>query len=213
MAERGAGRNQVVAIRVYVEGGGNSDRTTRECRYGFSEFLRKVMPPMTMPRIVACGGRQQAFDRFCTAIQQYPDTFCVLLVDSEGPVLPEEAPRTHLTRNDKWALPDDAADENLHLMVQLMEAWFLADKPALQRFYGQDFNVGALPARTDIENIPKADVLRGLEQATRRSQTKEVYRKNHGFRILADINPDLVAQASPDYAGRFFRILVEKAST
>lgn len=213
MAERGTGRNEVVAVRVYVEGRGDSDRTIRECRYGFSQFLRKVMPPMTMPRIVACGGRKQAFDRFCTAIRQYPDTFCVLLVDSEGPMAPGEAPRTYLTRNDEWAFPDDADDENVHLMVQLMEAWFLADKPALTRFYSQGFHVGALPARMDIENIPKADVLRGLEQATRHSRTKGVYRKNHGFGILADMNPALVAQASPDYAGRLFRILKDKAST
>ncbi len=202
----------MVGIRVYVEGGGDNHPTITKCRYGFSEFLRKVMPPMTMPRIIACGGRKQAFDRFCTAIDKYPDNFCLLIVDSEGPVTDGEAPWTFLRRNDQWAAPDDATDQQVHLMVQMMETWFLADKPALEKFYGQGFHRGSLPARTDIENIPKTDVLRGLEQATRHTRTKGVYRKSHGFELLALISPKSVAQVSPDHAGRLFRTLIEKAN-
>jgi hypothetical protein len=203
----------VVAIRVYVEGGGDRDSTIRKCRQGFSEFLRKAMPPMAMPRIIACGGRSQAFDRFRTAMRQYPDKFCVLLVDSERPVPPGENLWNFLEQNDNWSRPHNAAREHVHLMVQLMEAWFLADKPALERFYGHGFNVGALPARTDIENISKSDVLRGLELATRNTRTKGAYRKSHGFDILASLDPDRVRSASPDHAGRLFQTLSEKASS
>jgi hypothetical protein len=37
-----------------------------------------------MPRIVACGGRNQAYDRFQTALKN--GEHCFLLVDSEIPV-------------------------------------------------------------------------------------------------------------------------------
>jgi hypothetical protein len=197
----------MVAIRVYVEGGGDDNPGLSKCRRGFSDFFRKVMPPRTMPRIIACGGREQAFDRFRTAVERYPDAFCMLLLDSEEPGSPGENAWAFLDRTTEWTRPVKATDEQVHLMVQLMESWFLADKDALVRFYGQGFNLGSLPARSDIDNIAKADVERGLKEATRHTRTKGVYRKAHGFDILALIDPRAIKRASPDHAGRLFDIL------
>jgi hypothetical protein len=57
-----------VTVKVYVEGGGDHNKTLdSECRRGFSEFFRKGGLAGRMPRVVACGGRQQAYDAFRTA--------------------------------------------------------------------------------------------------------------------------------------------------
>ena len=95
-------------------------------------------------------------------------------------------------------------------MVQCMEAWFLADKDCLATYYGNDFNQNALPARLDIEKIPKNDVLNGLKNATRSGVSKGEYEKGqHSFDILALIDPDKVIAASP-YAKRLVDTLKAK---
>lgn len=92
-----------------------------------------------------------------------------------------------------------------------MEAWFLADKESLVAYYGDDFNQNALPARQDIENIAKNDILNGLKNATRSRVPKGEYGKGqHSFDILAQIDPAKVIAASP-HAKRLVETLKEKA--
>ena len=74
---------------------------------------------------------------------------------------------------DGWERPDEATDENAHLMVQCMEAWFLADKDNLAAYFGHGFNRNALPGRQEIEDVAKDDVLRGLKNATRQCKKGE----------------------------------------
>ena len=164
-----------------------------------------------MPRIVASGSRQEAFDDFCEAVHR-PENydFIVLLVDSEGPVARGSSPKQHLKTRDSWNQPSGATDDQVHLMVQCMEAWFLADKDSLAAYYGNGFNQNALPARQDIENIAKNDVLNGLKSATRSCVPKGEYGKGrHAFDILARIDPVKVAAASP-YAKRLVDTLKAK---
>ncbi len=204
----------MVAIRIYVEGGGDRRALLAKCRQGFCEFLEKVMPPRRMPRIIACGTRRSAFDRFCTALSHYSETFCMLLVDSETAVAAGMGPWAHLKSRtgDGWNKPTGATDDHAHLMVQCMEAWFLADKDCLARYFGQGFNAGALPANPNIEAISKADIYSGLKKATRNTKTKGKYQKgNHSFDILGKIDPQKVRQASP-HAERLVNTLVKNAS-
>ena len=49
-------------VKIYVEGGGDTRALRTLCRRGFSEFFAKVGLRGRMPRIVASGGRRQAFD-------------------------------------------------------------------------------------------------------------------------------------------------------
>jgi hypothetical protein len=167
-----------------------------------------------MPRVVACGTRHDAYDLFCTALQQaHPIGFPILLVDSEGPIAAGTSPWEHLKNReeDNWDRPRAAADEHAHLMVQCMEAWFLADRENLRTFFGQDFKDGALPSRTDIENISKDDLYRGLADATRHCPTKGEYRKGkQSFEILALIRPQMVCEASP-FANRLVQTLLQRA--
>jgi hypothetical protein len=58
----------VVAIKLFVEGGGDSKTLRTACREGFAEFLGKAGLKGSMPRIVACGGRGSAYNDFCTAV-------------------------------------------------------------------------------------------------------------------------------------------------
>ena len=164
-----------------------------------------------MPSVVASGSRWDAFDDFCKALRSPGKyDFIVLLVDSEEPVT--TGPWQHLKKTpDKWDQPSGTTDDQVHLMVQCMEAWFLADKDCLATYYGNDFNQNALPARLDIEKIPKNDVLNGLKNATRSGVSKGEYEKGqHSFDILALIDPDKVIAASP-YAKRLVDTLTKKA--
>ena len=53
--------------KIYLEGGGDSTQLTIRCREGFRKLLVKCGFAGRMPRLVACGGRGTAFDRFMTA--------------------------------------------------------------------------------------------------------------------------------------------------
>ena len=161
-------------VKVYVEGGGESKSLRTKCRQGLSAFFEKANLVGRMPRIIACGGRDSAYDKFCIALRsRNAEEFIVLLVDSEGPVADGSGPWLHLSTRDRWTKPDDATDENGHLMVQCMEAWFLADKDSLAAYFDQGFNPNALTGRSDIENVAKRDVLEGLRRATRQCKKGE----------------------------------------
>jgi hypothetical protein len=194
---------------IYVEGGGKSKALRSECRRGFSEFLRKAGFAGKMPRITACGGRQDAFNSFCTAIENStPGDYCILLIDSEGPVT-VLSPWLHLAQRqgDNWTRPHQATDDHCHLMVQCMETWFLADKQAMLAFFGQGYNENALPNTTNIESIAKNTLYDSIENATRNCKTKGAYDKSdHSFRLLAKIDPARVRNASP-WARRFLDTL------
>lgn len=202
-------------MKLYVEGGGDSNTLKTACRKGFAAFLSKAGLKGKMPRIVACGNRRNAYDSFCTAIESGEKA--LLLVDSESVV--EEScqqgqaadwrPWNHLkTRiGDQWATPDNAGEDDCHLMVQCMEAWLLADRATLQRFFGQGFNTHSLPAEVnDLESITKEKIYQALADATRACKTKAKYRKGeHSFKLLEMIDPQKVTDTSP-WAKRFVNI-------
>ncbi len=201
-----------MSIKIYVEGGGDTNALKTKCRQGFSEFFRKAGLEGRMPRVVASGSRQAAFNDFCTAMEKAAnDEFIVLLVDSEDVVATDDKLWSHLKDRDNWDKPVNTTDENVHLMVQCMEAWFLADKDNLAAFFGQQFNANALPTREDVENIVKPDLYTRLKNATRLCEKKGRYGKGrHSFDILAQIDPAKVMEVSP-YAKRLIDTLREKA--
>ena len=188
-----------MTIKIYVEGGGDGRELRARCRRGFSSFFGKANLIGRMPQVIACGSRQRSCDRFTAALRSASDKkLVVLLVDSEGPVTESSGPWFHLRNRDGWDKPAGATDENAHLMVQCMEAWFLADKSCLAALFGDGFNRNALPGNQSIEEVAKADVLDGLKRATRQCSSKGAYGKGrHSFDILAEIDPAKVQTASP----------------
>lgn len=200
-----------MTIKIFVEGGGNSNFLRTQCRRGFSEFFCKAGLEGRMPSIVACGGRSNAYDDFCTAVDVATDSdFPVLLVDSETAVEGAE-PWPHLKTHDGWDRPAEASSDQAHLMVQTMEAWFLADRDTLAGYFGREFRNTALPAREDVENITKDDLYKALKDATRACKNKGQYDKGaHSFDILGSVDPENVQSKSP-HARRLVSTLKSKA--
>ena len=101
-----------------------------------------------------------------------------------------------MRKRDNWTQPSAAMDDSAQLMVQCMEAWFVADRQSLSDYFGKDFKAAALPAR-DVEAISKDDLVRTLERATK-SCSKGAYRKGlHSFELLECLDPSKVMESSP----------------
>lgn len=126
--------------------------------------------------------------------------FIVLLVDAEGPLT--GSPRDHLRQNETWdlsAAPDDA----LHLMVQTMEAWIVADTDALAAFYGQAFAPAKLPRAQNLETVPKADIIKALRDASARSFKGPYHKIRHAAALLGKIAPAEAQRRCPSCAKLF----------
>ena len=152
-----------------------------------------------MPRVVPCGPRQKTYSQFCAAIDRAEaGDFIVLLVDSETAVVAGDSPWEHLKRRDNWTQPSAATDDGAQLMVQCMEAWFVADRQSLRAYFGRDFRAAALPKQHNVESIAKDDLERMLKQATRScSKGKGTYEKGrHSFDLLGCLDPSKVLEAS-----------------
>jgi hypothetical protein len=179
----------VKEIRIYVEGGGDRD-SKAAIRAAFSQFLDgyrlRARSRKLRWDVIACGSRESAYEKFCDAEDRHPDAFNLLLVDSEEPV--QGTARQHLSRVNGWKL-NTVSDEQVHLMVEAMESWFLTAPDKLAAYYGQGFAEGMLPANPNVESIPKADVLKGLDQATRGTKKGRYQKGSHAPEILKLLEP------------------------
>ncbi|WP_437893459.1 DUF4276 family protein [Sorangium sp. So ce124] len=203
----------MVAVRVYVEGGGATRRAQEPLREGFGKLFARILGGRARPKVIACGSRKEAFNDFKRALKSYPDTLCILLVDSEEPVTPGTSTWDHVLRRegDQWLRPDGVIDEQLHLMVQAMEAWLVADPEVLAAYYKKGFRRDALPHQQNVELVAKRDLYDAIERATRDSKTKGKYVKSHGFELIGLVDPHKVRAASA-HAARFFDTLVDRAA-
>ncbi len=196
----------MVKVRVYVEGGGDQKPLRTACRQGFFEFFKRAGFAGRMPRIVACGSRNDAYEAFRTACGDR-EGLAVLLVDSEAPIS-AASPWEHVRqlRGDGWKRPEEASDEDLHFMVECMESWFLADQRTLASFFGQNFRASSLPPNPKVEEVSKSDVHQGLKNATKNTKKGAYGKGAHSFEILALLDPAKVTGAAP-YADRLINYL------
>ncbi len=192
----------MVKVKVYVEGGGNRG-LNRDCRRGFAKFIENAGLAGRVPQVEACGSRGEAFNRFKSHAES--GSTPVLLVDAEGPVT-AFGPWQHLKTSDNWDRPAGSTDSQCHLMVQVMESWFLADVSTVESYFGQGFRRQDLPRNSTIEEVRKADVEQALSRAARGTSKGGYKKSSHSFEILAQLNPTKVRAASP-YAERFLQAL------
>lgn len=188
----------VEKVRIYVEG----DPALRQ---GFRAFLKPLYDLAQSTRIKIeppklCGSRGDACKAFKIALKSYPDTFIILIVDSEDPVNTE--PWEHLRNRDDWnSLGTN--DKHCHLMVRTMEAWFIADIDTLKKFYGQEFNEASVPRTTSVEKIDKGRLESTLKAATRKTPKGEYHKTRHASQLLERLDIAKVRKAAP-HCNRLF---------
>jgi hypothetical protein len=199
------GRNRgdavVAEVRIYFEG-------DSKLRPGLHQFLHSVIELARKAGIgfsLVAGGAEPVRD-FQIALETRPEALNLLLIDSEGPV--DCSVRDLVTRRGDWhaSRASDVRDDQLHLMVQVMEAWFLADPDALAAYYGQGFARNRLPANPQVEQIPKTQVFEGLRLATRETKKKAYHKTRHAPALLESLGPDRVRKAAP-HCERLFQAL------
>lgn len=193
----------VKEIRIYIEGGGDGRDTKALIRKGFSQFLKQFKLNITI-----CGSRNNAFRDFRIALKSYPNAFNILLVDAEAPVT-RNSSWEHLKLRDKWNKPSEVDDSHCHLMVQTMEAWFIADIETLKKFYGKDFQENAIPKTLNVETMDKQNLERILKAATRKTSKAEYHKIKHASKLLELLDVEKVRQASPS-CDRLFTTLSDK---
>lgn len=180
-------------IRIYIEGGGKGSDTKAAVRSGFSGFLepaRKIARERGIRwNLIACGPRRVAFDKFKSALDAHPNAWNILLVDAEAAV--SQAPWDHLQDRDGWD-SGEVTDEQCHLIVQMVEAWLVADPERLAEYYGSGFQTSALPSRPDVEEIEKKKVLSGLERATQKTTKGRYHKIQHCPDLLTRVRPEVV---------------------
>jgi len=201
----------VTAIAIYVEGGGDTPEQKAALRRGLDGLLNNVKSKAREKhlgwKLVCAGGRQATYEAFINALYTNPGTINVLLIDSETPIAivtddidqDAEVRVAHLTQRDQWDL-SEAHPQRVHLMVQCMETWIVADVDALRRFYGQGFAPNSLPRRVNLEEEPKVDVYDKLMRATRTTQKGEYGKIRHASQLLQSIDPTQVATRCPWFA-------------
>ena len=191
-----------MTTHLFVEGGAKGN-LAKQCRGAFGSFLQKAGVARQGFQVIACGSRGDAYSKFGSAVRK--GQAAILLVDAESPVT-AAGPWQHLRQSDRWNRPRGATDDQCHLMVQIMESWFLADADALESYYGQGFRKQALPGNPNVEQVPKQDVLDGLDRSARNTRKRNYSKGKDGFEILASLDPAKVRSAST-YAERFINAL------
>jgi len=192
-------------IRLYIEGGGNSD-SRKELRKGFSSFFRDLKAQAENARVsfslILCGSKNSTYEDFTKALSDHPHAFVALLVDADRPVT--QSPWEDLN----WD-SCGTSDDHCHLMVQAMEAWFVADSAKLKDFYGRGFNDGPIPKDTDVERIEKRILKPCLNKATRKTSRKRYSETDHAPKLLALIDAAIVRRASR-HCDRLFTTLAQQ---
>jgi len=187
-----------VSVKIYAEGGGTSAGNA-ECRRGFKKLFEACGFGGRLPRVTACGGRDEAYDDFRNAIAGIPAGDSVfLLVDSEDPVADIDRTWEHLRNRDNWQRPTGASDDDVLLMTTCMETWIVADRAALEEHFGRDLNSNALPPLTDLERRSRHDVFDRLRRATQ--QCPATYSKGPlSFVVLGKLDPAVLEQHLPSF--------------
>jgi hypothetical protein len=199
----------VSEIRIYIEGGGDGKNTKALIRQGFRSFLKDLVQIARSKQIkwelILCGSRNNAFRNFKNALEDHPDAFNVLLVDSEASI--KKPPWEHLKSRDNWDLPG-VDDIHCHLMVQSMEAWFIADIDTLKKFYGQGFRENSISKNTNVEKIDKDSLEPSLKEATRNTSKGEYQKIQHASKLLELLDVTKVRKAAPK-CDRLFTTLAQ----
>ena len=185
------------AVSIFMEGGGPRAASQDRLRRGMEVFLQELREAARASswrwRLICCGDRGRTFKAFEAEVKQGEAGLVVLLVDSEDPVTAGTF-REHLEGRDGWTF-DFAPDDRIHLMVQTMETWIVADRPVLENYYGEGLDGSALPRMDNLEAA--SGVEKSLERATRNSKRGRYRKISHASDLLRRIDPETVRKRCP----------------
>lgn len=181
------------SVAIYMEGGGSGSGTKAALRRGMDALLgplKQAARNKSMHwKLVCCGPRGEAFRSFRNAARHADGAIVLLLVDAEGPISMGSC--EHLQVRDGWEMAAVDAG-SVHLMVQTMEAWIVADADALSRYYGQSFKAGLLPKAANLESVAKSDVESSLRRATEHTGKGPYHKIRHASDLLQRIDAEKV---------------------
>ena len=168
---------------VYLEGGNHLSRPMKN-------FLGRAAGQNIALNVLACRDGSRAIRLF----GQTSSSDSLLLIDSEGDDI------NSLRQGVASRARVSGARDRVFFMVQLMEAWFLADRDCLRTYYGTSLQSRRLPNNRRPESVRKDDVLNRLRQATQGSPKGAYHKTDHAPEILEQLNPDAVYSACPNFA-------------
>ena len=195
----------VKEIQIYIEGGakGQDRASSVELRRGFSVFFNELVEKAREKKIrfsfIICGSTEITCKIFSQANKISPTDFLVLLIDSDIAISEDETPKSFLQKQPKLKKYNlkEIAENQCHLMVQVMESWFLADVAALKIHFGVDFKENKLRKNKKVEEIAKDDVLNSLKEATKDRKKGSYHKIQDGAKLLELINPNKVRESAP----------------
>ena len=201
MAE-GRDRREPVVTEVTVHFEGHSN-----LRPGFHKIFEPHVNHARRQRIrfklIAGGSRTEAVKDFLRSCRSRPSNVNVLLIDSEGPVPDTVSAIQSLRAQRFWDKSVVCDDDQVNLMVQAMEAWFIADPQALINHFGQDFNINALPSPQSAESVSPNDLTTAIHGGLRNSGRRRYDKVTDGVKLLQLVDRVKVAQ----YCQHFDRLM------
>ncbi len=206
----------VKEIHIFIEGGskGQDRFSSQKLRIGFASFLSELVAEAREKKIRfninICGSTDQTFRIFQSANEKANNSFLCFLVDSDKPLEDDDTPKSFLQR-EKTLNFENVKDEQCHLMVQIMESWFLADIETLKNFYGQHFKHNAMPKQNNVEKIAKLEVENFLDKATNETSKGKYHKIRHGADLLGKIKTSEVREKA-EHCRRLFETIFKKLS-
>lgn len=197
---------------IYIEGGGKGSNNTKiRCQRAFNKLLTKMGFGGRLPRLIACGGRGNVYERFLDDHRVPKANYVAMWIDAEELMTDIEQAWKHLAQVKTvpaWSLPENAEDEQVLFMTTSMETWIVTDRETLRRHYGQSLNENPLPAIPNIENRPRNEVFQALVTATKKCENR--YEKGtHSSEILEKLDVAVLRRHLPSFV-RVERILKTK---
>ncbi|MCP5320938.1 MAG: DUF4276 family protein [Pseudomonadales bacterium] len=196
-------------VVIYLEGGGDIRETQAQLRQGMDAFLRSLRQFADSRgwrwRLVALGGREQAFRRWNRAVANDTEVLHILLVDSEEEVTCPPCEHLRRREGDGWTIKT-ALEPQVHLMAQCMEAWLVADPDAMAGYYGKNFESNRLSRRKNLEEEPKQSIYEALGRATQKTSKGAYGKINHASALLARVDPGKARERCP-HCERLFATL------
>jgi hypothetical protein len=186
-------------IRIYFEG-------NKALRSGFEVFFLELKAAAREARsaleLIAAKDGLSAYRK---AQRTHPQAWNVLLKDSEQPM--PERPADLCRRHGI----DPQLTDRAFWMIELMEAWFLADMHALEGYYGNGLLRNVIGETADVERVPKSDVLDRLKRATKDTTKGEYHKVKHAPYLLERLDNQRV-RAKSEHCRRLFEAVTAKLS-